>query len=73
MKKQAWKLLCWKVNKAPVIDVFAANDLGLTALDLAYQLGDGFEDVPNHPGMRHAWEEEGEGIKRRILIRGTLY
>ena len=45
MKKQAWKLLCWKVNKAPVIDVFAANDLGFTALDLAYQLGDGFEDV----------------------------
>ena len=45
VKKLMWKLLGWKVNKAPVIDVFAANDSGLTAMDIACQLGDSFEDI----------------------------
>ena len=45
VKKLLWKLLHWKVDRVPIIDVFATNDYGDTALDLAKQLGDGFEDI----------------------------
>ena len=45
VKKLFWELLLWKANGAPVIDVFATNQCGYTALDLAYMLGDRFQDI----------------------------
>ena len=46
VKKLLWKLLHWKADgESPVIDIFATNNSGDTALDLAYQLGDGFKDI----------------------------
>ena len=46
VKELLWKLLHWKAaNRAPVIDVFATNEFGFTALDLVYKLGDEFLDI----------------------------
>ena len=33
-----WKLLRWQAGKKPAIDIFATNDDGLMAVDLAFWL-----------------------------------
>ena len=52
-------LLGWKTpNKTPIIDIFAYGDGGLTALDLARELGDRYrETIEDYMHWRVGWKE----------------
>ena len=62
------RLLGWKANETetPIIDIFAYGDGGLTALDLARELGDRYRDTiedfmhwrKEHSRLREEEEEE---------------
>ena len=61
-----WKLLRWRASsRKPAIDIFATDDDGRTALDLAFLLGDRFEGIRRTLECFMHWRGDQRARKRR--------
>ena len=60
-----WKLLRWQAGKKPAIDIFATNDDGLMAMDLAFWLGHSYGGSLYTLEIFMHWREGQRARKRR--------